>query len=255
LRRPMPQSPVVALGVIETNAMELALAFSAFANLGERVLQPRFVLRVEDEEGQILWQAPSAAREPALDPGVAYIVTDMLRDAVRRGTGTGALAGGYRGPVAGKTGTTNDAADAWFVGYTPDMVGAVWVGFDQRRPIASQATGGRISAPIWGRIIPAVYHARAAPQDWSRPDGVVVRRVDPESGLVLADGCLPYWGEERSELFLTGALPATICPARETDYWWGRQAWERLRGREPRAGRGPPVLGVPASPGRGRGRN
>jgi penicillin-binding protein 1A len=263
LRRPMPASPVVALGAIETNPIQLALAFTAFASLGERVTQPRFVLRVEDDHGRVVWQAPSAPREPVFDPGVAYIVTDMLRDAVRRGTGTGALAGGYRGPLAGKTGTTNDAADAWFVGYTPDVVGVVWVGFDRRRAIASRATGGRIAAPIWGRVVPALYQDREQPADWKRPDGVVARRVDPETGVVLAEGCVPYWSDPVTEYFLARALPAPGCPVREIDRWWGRQAWDRLWGRQPEQRvssdrRGPRVLGVPAGPpgrARGRGRN
>jgi penicillin-binding protein 1A len=260
----LPHSPVVALGAVDTNPMGLALAFTAFAGLGESITRPRFVLRVEDERGRVLWRAPAPVRERTLDPGAAYIVTDVLRDAVRRGTGTGALAGGFRGAVAGKTGTTNDGADAWFAGFTPDAVGVVWVGFDRRRPIATQATGGRIAAPVWGRVVPEVYASRPAAEGWRRPPSVVSRRIDPESGYVLADGCYPYWAEPRSELFLAGSVPAATCPMRESERRW-RDAWDRFWGREPQQpevrrppGRGPRVLGVPAdggTRGRGRGRN
>ena len=85
-----------------------------------------------------------------MQPEVAYLVTDMLSDALRRGTGVAALRSGYRGPAAGKTGTTNDGSDVWFVGYTPDLIGTVWIGFDQPRTIVPDASGGRIAAPVWG---------------------------------------------------------------------------------------------------------
>ena len=86
--------------------------------------------------------------ERVLDPGPAFLVTDVLRDAVNRGTGTAVRAAGFQGPAAGKTGTTNDGTDAWFVGYTPDVLAAVWIGFDDPRPIVPQATGGHLAAPV-----------------------------------------------------------------------------------------------------------
>src|SRR6185437_9503750 len=94
-----------------------------------------------------------ARTRAALDPAVAFLLTDMLRDVVDRGTGNAVRGVGFRGAAAGKTGTTNDATDVWFLGFTPRRVAGVWIGFDQPRSIVPGATGGRLAAPVWGRIM------------------------------------------------------------------------------------------------------
>src|SRR5690606_24188755 len=130
----------------------------------------------------------------SLRPDVAYIVNDILRDAVNRGTGTAVRAAGYRGVVAGKTGTTNNATDAWFVGYTPDYVATVWIGYDTPSALGGAATGGGLAAPVWGRMMRSYANERGYPRDWQRPGGVLVRQIDPSSGMLLADGCQPEYG-------------------------------------------------------------
>jgi 1A family penicillin-binding protein len=231
----MDETPALALGTVSMSPLQLATAYTAFATLGHTV-EPRFVRRVEDEDGRVLWQPEASKRTRALDPAVAYIVTDILRDAVDYGTGTGVRAAGFRGPVAGKTGTTNNATDAWFVGYTPELVGAVWIGYDRPSPLGSAATGGGFAAPVWGRIMRQIYSGRPTPAEWRAPAGIVQYRIDPTSGLVLQDGCEPSYSAARTEIFVAGAVPASTCPYR--DFWsdfWNRVggAFGRGRGNQP----------------------
>jgi penicillin-binding protein 1A len=120
---------------------------------------------------------------------------------------------GFRGPAAGKTGTTNDGTDTWFVGYTPEVVGAVWVGFDQPRPITTVATGGRVAAPVWARMMTRYYAGRAMPAPWRPPSGVFQASVDPGTGLILAEGCQPQSGVAYREYFVRGMSPQSVCPS------------------------------------------
>ena len=206
--------PSMALGTVTVSPLELTGAYTAFANLGEAVA-PRLVLRVEDESGRVLWES-RPDREVALEPAVAFLITDVLSEALERGTGNQVRQVGVVAPAAGKTGTTNDGADTWFVGYTPDLVAGIWLGFDQPRPILKEATGGSLAAPVWGRIVQRVYEGgRKRPEPWKAPQGVVSRRVDPQTGLVLKDGCAPRNGRPaREELFVEGIEPAAYCPGK-----------------------------------------
>ncbi|HEX2168229.1 MAG TPA: PBP1A family penicillin-binding protein, partial [Longimicrobiales bacterium] len=206
----MDETPALALGTVAMSPMQLVSAYTTFATLGSTA-EPRYVLSVEDEDGEILWEVPQETKQSGLDPGVAYIITDILRDAVDHGTGTGVRSAGFRGPVAGKTGTTNNATDAWFVGYTPEVVGAVWIGYDEPAPLGSAATGGGFAAPLFGRIMRQVYADRAVPE-WRMPPGVVEYRVDPYTGLLLEEGCSPNGTYATSELFLAEYVPASHCP-------------------------------------------
>src|SRR5690606_29917458 len=117
IRGEIRNTPMIALGITEVTPLELTRAYATFANLGVRV-EPRYVLKVEDENGEIIYRS-AVRRERTIDAGLSYVLTDMMRDVVRRGTGTAARQG-YSGPLAGKTGTTSDGADVWFVGYTPE---------------------------------------------------------------------------------------------------------------------------------------
>lgn len=209
----VPESPVAALGVTDASPVEMAAAYASFAAGGSRPV-PRFVTRVEDSGGKVLMSTqPATVR--VTDPVTAYLLTDMLRDVVDRGTGAAVRRVGFQGPAAGKTGTTSDATDAWFVGYTPDLVGAVWVGFDATRPLPSRATGGGVAAPVWGRMMSRIQRGRSVPSWGPRPAGVVELQVDPETGLAMESGCRPRDGEARTELFRAGDEPVTICPRHE----------------------------------------
>jgi 1A family penicillin-binding protein len=237
----MDETPSLALGTVAMSPLQLATAYTTFATLGQ-TSQPRFVLRVEDESGAMLWQPPRRTATRGMDAAVAYIVTDILRDAVEYGTGTGVRAAGFRGPVAGKTGTTNNATDAWFVGYTPDVVGAVWIGYDRPSPLGSAATGGGFAAPVWGRVMRQVYSERPMPNPWLTPPDVLARRIDPYTGLVLQDGCTPHGAGATTEIFVAGHVPAAACPYR--DFWsdfWNRVGGVFGGGSHPQ--QRPPVIG------------
>ncbi|MGH7459534.1 MAG: penicillin-binding transpeptidase domain-containing protein, partial [Longimicrobiales bacterium] len=207
----MPLHPSMPLGTVASNPLELAHAYTVFPGLGVQP-EPRYITSVVNEDGDTIWSIDAVRSGGGLDPRVAYVITDMLRDAVDYGTGAAVRSAGYYGATAGKTGTTNEGTDAWFVGFTPDLVGAVWVGFDQQRSITGNASGGRLAAPIWGRIMRRVYANRPDPGDFEVPAGIVHRMTDPESGLVLQDGCFPRWEDPVREVFLEGQQAETICP-------------------------------------------
>jgi penicillin-binding protein 1A len=210
---PIPRLPAMPLGITAVSPLELTAAYTAFAGLG-RGVRPRLVRRVETPEGRLLWQSKVAAGQ-VLPAPVAFLVTDVLREALERGSGTEALAAGVRGPAAGKTGTSNGGVDAWFVGYTPQLVAGVWIGFDKPQPIADEASGGRLAAPVWGRLLARATRSRPEPPAWTAPPGVVERSVDPATGLVLARGCRPTSGKPYRELFLAGREPQAFCPGKE----------------------------------------
>jgi penicillin-binding protein 1A len=214
IRSELPHVPSVAIGTAGLTPLELTAAYTAFARLGSAVA-PRMVTRVEDGVGRVIWQ-PGIESRQVMDSAVAYLVTDMLQEAVRSGTATSVRSAGYRGIAAGKTGTTNDGADAWFVGYTPSHVATVWIGLDRPAPITSDASGGRLAAPVWARLM-REYERSAPPSGdgWPQPSNIVSSDVDPGSGLVLRDGCRPERGEARSELFVRGSEPARVCPEGE----------------------------------------
>ncbi|HEX7091249.1 MAG TPA: PBP1A family penicillin-binding protein [Longimicrobiales bacterium] len=205
LKGPLPPYPSTAIGAGGVTLLEMTAAYTAFAGLGRRV-EPRFVLRVEDRAGRVLWRPPVRAHQ-ALDAGAAFLVLDMMRDVVDRGTGTAVRAAGFAGPAAGKTGTTNDATDVWFIGVTPSLAAGVWIGLDRPQPIVPGATGGRLAAPVWGRVMRRL--PRATAPDWTPPPSVETRYIDA-TGAVLDPGCWAY-PPVRTEYFLAGTAPGGRC--------------------------------------------
>ncbi len=201
----LPPYPSVALGSIGVPLLQLVAAYAAFASLGDRP-EPRFVDRVEGPDGSLVWQEP-VRRDPVLDPAVAFVLTTMLQDVVDRGTATAVRATGYRGAAAGKTGTTNDGTDAWFVGYTPRLVAGIWIGLDDPATIVPGATGGALAAPVWGRVMRRI---GAGGSTWSPPPGVTTLAVDT-LGDVVGEGC-PAYGPVHEEYFVRGTTPlSTTC--------------------------------------------
>ncbi|HEX2091899.1 MAG TPA: PBP1A family penicillin-binding protein [Longimicrobiaceae bacterium] len=208
---PVPPYPSSVLGAGVVRPLELAAAYTAFANRGMRV-EPFLVRRVADAGGRTLFDARGRGVR-VLSPEVAFLVTDMLRDAAERGTGTEARERlPARIPMAGKTGTTDDGTDVWYVGFTPEMVTAVWVGFDTPRTIGSAAFGGTLSAPIWGDMMRQVYARRRTPAPWPVPAGISRVAVD-SAGTPLTAPC-PV-GPVRTEYFLAGTEPRGACVLRE----------------------------------------
>jgi penicillin-binding protein 1A len=202
----VPPYPSSALGAAAVRPIDLVAAYATFATLGRRP-EPRFVSRIEDRAGRAVYAPPAAAPAAALDPRVAFIVRDMMRDVVDRGTAAGVRRSlPARVPAAGKTGTTNDNADVWFVGMTPDLVAGVWLGFDRPRPIAAGAAGGTLAAPVWGQMVARWYQTRAPGGGWDAPPaGVVAMELDRQTGLP-ADSVTPP-ARRYTEYFLDGTQP------------------------------------------------
>jgi penicillin-binding protein 1A len=202
---PIPPYPSIHIGSAGARPIEVIAAYSAFATLGTRV-SPLFVLRVEDRDGTILWQ-PAVRREAVMDSAHTWLVTDMLRDVVRRGTAfTAVWRGGFTLPAAGKTGTTDDYSDAWFIGYTPSLVAGVWVGYDQPRTIGRGMSGTQAALPIWTEImLAATRDAEARP--FEVPPEVLTLPICAETGLPASKAC-PV---TRPEVFLEGHVPGETC--------------------------------------------
>jgi penicillin-binding protein 1A len=205
---PVPPYPSIFLGSAEVVPAELAAAYATLGNGGYGV-KPTLINRVEDARGNVVWQSPGTAPH-VLDSGVAFITTSMLGDVIDRGTGTAVRREGFWLPAAGKTGTTNDAKDVWFVGMTPDLAAAVWLGFDQPKQILPNAFGGNLAAPVWARTLAAAHAARAAPSAWTAPASVVTLPVDGTTGRLAAPDCPP--ADVRIEYFVTGTEPTEYCP-------------------------------------------
>jgi penicillin-binding protein 1A len=138
-------------------------------------------------------------------------MVDMMKDVVNRGSGWRAVRNaGFTIPSAGKTGTTNDYTDVWYIGYTTDLVAGVWMGFDRPREIMGNAQGGRLAAPAWTAFMREVYQRKPAPPDWPRPPGIISMTIDPATGLRAGPNC---WSDSlRVEHFLVGTEPTMECP-------------------------------------------
>ncbi len=199
---PIAPVPASAIGASAVQPLNLISAYTTFANLGTPVT-PRFIYRVEDPSGKVVMSQPVHALPPALDPRVAFVTRDMMRDVVDRGTATAVRKYVPSSiPVAGKTGTTNDNTDAWFIGVAPGIVAGVWMGFDRPTPMGSASAGGAIAAPVWGRMVSAYLNARGArATDWMPPIGVISADLDRATGQ-MANALTPpnrryteYWVE------------------------------------------------------------
>ena len=198
-----PYAPT-AIGAADVRPLELVAAYGAFATLGAYAA-PRFIAQVKDQAGLPIYEAAQAAPQQALDPRVAFQLVSILEEAVERGTGTVARrALPAEVPLAGKTGTTNDNTDVWFIGFTPDLVAGVWLGFDRPQPIARGAFGGTLAAPVWGLFASAAYRILPVPASWQVPAGLVAARVRRHDGV-------PVQGDSTdasyTEYFLEGTEP------------------------------------------------
>jgi penicillin-binding protein 1B len=179
----LPEVPALALGAGEATPLEMATVFAVLANGGTRA-EPVAIERVTSRDGQPILGEPPALRA-VVPPDRAYVLTHMLEGVLDAGTASSARSAGFRRPAAGKTGTTNDYRDAWFVGFTPDLVTAVWVGFDQRSALGM--SGGRAALPLWTAFMTEAT-AGLPPRPFLPPPGVTMVRLDRASGDVLAPG-------------------------------------------------------------------
>ena len=202
----LPIVPALALGAGAVTPLELTAAYAPFGNGGTRV-QPYLVERVEDQFGRVIWRHPRGAGAKVLEATDAFLMTTLLQGVVDRGTGRAVRDAGIRGPVAGKTGTTNEGTDVWFVGYTPTLVASVWFGADDPQPLGWNASGGRMAAPAWARFLRDGWHSPEEDRAWAPPAGIETKQIDIGTGKLASDWC----GPSRREFFVRGSAPTESC--------------------------------------------
>ena len=197
--------PAIALGSFEATPLEMATAYNVLANGGLKV-EPVAVMQVTDEKGKTLeqHQAPPPAR--VVHEEAAFLVTNMLRSVLNEGTGAAARAMGFSADAAGKTGTTNDLRDAWFAGYTPDLLCVVWVGYDDNTPI--RLSGAKAALPIWVEFMKAAVAGTQQRSFDVPPENVIFVDIDKDTGLLANPGCPKLI----SEAFIAGTEPLERCP-------------------------------------------
>jgi penicillin-binding protein 1A len=233
-REQMPENLTLALGTMQATPLDIAAGYAVFANGGYRV-EPYFIDRIENAAGQVVWHAeprsvcdtcppsPQVA-ERVISPQNAWLMTDMMADVIRRGTGQRAMALG-RQDLAGKTGTTNDAKDAWFNGFSPNLVATVWVGFDQERSLGESEEGGKTALPIWVQFMREAL--KGVPQKVrERPEGLVTLRISPDTGRLASDN----EPDAVSETFIADRLPVGAAPGEQDQ---SRDNAEEPAGSEP----------------------
>jgi penicillin-binding protein 1B len=195
--------PSVSLGSFEVTPLEIAYAYSVFANLGVKA-EPVSILAVATRDGHLL-ESRDVKMKRVAPASVTYVMNDMLKDVFEYGTAARTRSLGFDRPFAGKTGTTSNYRDAWFIGYSPRILSLVWIGYDDGHNL--RLGGGEACVPIWTSHMKRI--ASLVPDvDWKEPDDVVDRAIDPESGLLAT----PWCPVARREVFVTGTEPGSICP-------------------------------------------
>jgi penicillin-binding protein 1A len=203
---PFPSS---AIGASVVRPVDFVGAYTAFANLGQPV-EPRLITRIEDAEHRVVFAPPVDTLAAVMPPQAAWIVRDMMRDVVERGTATAVRRIVPPDvPVAGKTGTTDDNTDLWFVGVTPDLVAGVWLGFDRPQPIAERGVaGGSLAAPVFARMLERSGYARPADAWSTPPDGITTAVLDRQTGKLATSGTPP--DRRYVEYFMAGTEPGAL---------------------------------------------
>jgi penicillin-binding protein 1A len=216
----LPEVPSLALGSGEVTLLSMTSAYSAFANKG-MFTPPALIRRVEDSSGRVLYTS-SPHEDRAVSEATAFIMTSMMSDVINGGTAWQARRVGFTLPAAGKTGTTNDYHDAWFVGFTPHLVTGVWIGYDMPRTIIANGYAGELAVPLWGRFMAAATR-NDKPDRFPMPSTVVPVTICRLSGKLPTDACdsaVLFDSEgnptDRSmlytEYFLRGTEPTAYCP-------------------------------------------
>ncbi len=197
----------IALGSSGLSLLEIVNAYSVFSNLGY-LIEPVFITKIYDRDGNLL-EASKLIRKKVIDMSTAYIMTNILESVVQSGTGWRIKA--LQRPVAGKTGTTNNLFDAWFIGYTPRYTTGVWVGLDQEAPLGKSETGSRAASPIWLDFMKNILKGKPA-KTFNVPEGLVFAKIDAKTGL------LPIKESEKTifECFKEGTIPTEHTPEPDT---------------------------------------
>jgi penicillin-binding protein 1A len=206
IESPIERNLSIALGSSGVTPLELCTAYATFANGGERPT-PYFFREIRDATGKILESAEPQTKR-AIPPETAYLTVRLMQEVIRSGTGTAAR--GLGPYLAGKTGTTNENTDAWFIGFSPDLLAGVWIGFDTPKPLGDRQSAAAVALPIWIRFM-----SRALPhypeRDFPVPPGVTFARVDPASGKALPPGAT----EGVSLPFKLGTVPEAGPPGKQ----------------------------------------
>jgi penicillin-binding protein 1A len=198
---PLTPDLSMALGSSSVSLIELASVFGVFANEGVRV-EPISVLSVADSSGRVLEEHEPVANE-VIAKETAYVITNMMEDVIQKGTGWRAKVLGR--PLAGKTGTTNDFTDAWFVGFAPNLVAGVWVGFDDVRSLGDREAGASAARPIWISFMRAAFDV-VPEMTFPIPENVVFAKIDPQTGLLAPEGA----DDAVIEIFVKGTEPTKV---------------------------------------------
>ena len=195
---PLSKTLSLALGSSGVTLQELVNAYGVLANGGKKVT-PFFIKKIVDRTGNV-FEETTVKSEQVIDARIAFMTSYVMRDVVESGTGRRVKSLGR--PVAGKTGTTNDIRDAWFIGFTPSLIAGVWIGFDQEKTLGKNEVGGRAAAPVWLYFMEKVVQNTPV-ENFSTPEGIIFIKVDPQTGLT-AD-----WSDKGAiyEAFLDGAPP------------------------------------------------
>jgi penicillin-binding protein 1A len=200
----------MALGTSSLSLQEMVRAFGVLANEGKKV-EPYFIRRIVDRTGNVFEESTPKV-EQVIDSKVAFITTSILQDVVQRGTGWRVKSLGR--PAAGKTGTTDEYKDAWFIGYTPSLVAGVWVGYDDSRSLGRSEVGGVAAAPIWLYFMESAL-ADQPVEDFPVPEDIAIVKIDPQTGLLAR----PFSSNARSEYFLEGTEPSEYAPS-DLERWF-----------------------------------
>lgn len=198
---PLARDLSLALGSSAVTLQEMTVAFSTLNNMGTRP-DPFYITKVTDREGKVLEEAQPNSTQ-AVSPQTAYIMTSLLQSVIENGTGARAKALGR--PAAGKTGTTNNLNDAWFIGYVPGLTAGAWIGYDNEKPLGRGETGGHAALPIWLKFMQGAT-ARMPVRNFPIPDGLEFAKIDPETGL-LANASTQ---DAVFEVFKAGTAPTAV---------------------------------------------
>ena len=222
----MPDVPSLALGTGEVTLLDLTAAYGVFPNLGA-FLTPMLIRSVRTTDGTLLYRAPKSERRVATEAS-AYVVSHLLESVVDRGTGRDVRRLGLKTPLAGKTGTTDEGRDAWFVGYSPRFIAGVWVGFDDGKPL--RLTASQAAIPVWVPVMKQVARivGTVGGDSFDVPRGVVFRDVDQSSGLLATEACPNFV----REAFVAGTEPVATCESgrRSAGGSGGPSFWEEVGG-------------------------
>ncbi len=195
----------IALGTAEVTPLEIATAYTPFANQGIKT-EPIAIKCIKDKESVVIKES-MPQEERVISPQTAYIMTNLMKGVVERGTARDAIGNRLGREVAGKTGTTNEYVDAWFIGYTPQLVVCVWIGYDKGQiTLGHGMAGGVVAAPVWRDFMLKVIN-KIPPASFPRPEGVITACIDPSTGLLATKNC-PWM---RNEHFIKGTEPAKYC--------------------------------------------